>query len=87
MKAQVMARSFWSEYVGGLPLYENKHIDWKKNTAMVAIQISVTRGNGLRPLVIYKWICTYMGSNLKEIEMYYRAQWKGGYCKWVTTPV
>ena len=55
----------------------------KKNTVMVAIQISVTRGNGLRPLVVYKWICTCMGSNLKEIEMYYRAQWKGGYYKWV----
>lgn len=30
MQTQVMARSFWSEYVGGLPLYENKHINWKK---------------------------------------------------------
>lgn len=28
-----------------------------------------------------------MESYPKEIEMYYKAQWKMGYCKWVLTPV
>lgn len=46
----------------------------KKCRVKVAIQISITRGNGLSPLSdTNKYVLT-MGSYLKEIETDYKAQ-------------